>query len=821
MSDSERPNEEPAEGPKSEPDDELRRQVELLKSKGEHAAAAAALWASGYSAEAAAVYEHIFEDERALRAYEEADDLVGALRVALRMADAGSIERVVSKAIHGGRADGLLHMLEQDERHAEVARVHLARGDLELAASSFKSARRLHDAAQCLESMGDLRGAGLLYERHLEADPTHPEACLRLGRILARFSRHDDAITLLQRAVKHADDPDEMRVQAAPTLVLSFTSLGYDVAAEAVYERWRRSAENKHLEVPGSLDEYLHSESAAAFAAVVSRQQPSGTNGKTKATGLDAFFEASSDDEGQEPTTPPDDATAGGMLLAGRYLLGEPLGGGGVGQVFRAFDAFTDRAVAVKIFGSQAMQSDAVKAYAREARAASALDHPAVASLVELNMPQGFVVTELVDGSSVEQRLREGGSAAWLRPFAHAILDVLAECHRVGLVHGALKPTNVFLIEGGGVRVVDFGAHHLLALRSTETGGLSSVWPYLAPEQLFGATADARADLYALAAMLYRALTGRPPFARAEDDRRSAPPRPSLFARSLAGPWDEFLLKALSADVEDRYPTARDMREAMPPVPEVTGLPQSETVAGEAPAAVVLESADRYAKGPLVFRERSGTRVFEGRDLTVGRPVWIVETEAPAALQPLAACSRITRGLQPVYDVLPESARAVVARDPASRVADLASLRDVPQHLTRDLSSVAHALFSLHELNLSLGGFSTDRGRGPVGPRLRLAPAPLPVERTDERVAEDWRSFVALVDEAFGMDPSLHTDPRRRLLVTLERSRVLSKDDVEALSRGTNEQGSWTAFLDDVTERLVAGARGRVIARLAATVLRG
>lgn len=800
-----------------EPDEDLHRQVALLKSKGEHAAAAAALWAGGHAAEAAALYEHIFEDARALKAYEDADDVVGALRVSLRANDLAGIERVVTRAIHTGRADLLLHMLERDVRHAEVARVHLARGDLELAAEAYKAAGRFHDAAVCLENMGDPRGAGLLYERHLESDPTHPEACLRLGRILARFSRHDDAITLLQRAIKHAQEPDEMRLLAAPTLILSFTSIGYDVAAEAVFERWRAAAEKKQQEVPASFEEFLRSDSAAAFAAVVSRQQP-GEAGDAQARGLDAFFDDAPDDVAADDATKPD-MHAGGMLLAGRYLLGEPLGGGGVGQVFRAFDAFSDRAVAVKIFGSQAMQSDAVKAYAREARAASALDLPAIASLVELNMPQGFVVTELVDGISVEQRLREGGSAAWLRPFAHAILDLLAECHRTGLVHGALKPTNVFLVQGGGVRVVDFGAHHLLALRSTETGGLSSVWPYLAPEQLFGATADARADLYALAAMLYRALTGRPPFARAEDDRRRAPPRPSSFARSLAGAWDEFLLQALSPEVEGRFPSARVMREAMPPLPLAAALPQAESLAGEAPAPVVIESADRYGKGPLVFRERTGTRVFEGRDLTVGRPVWIVETEDAAALQALIACARITRGVQPVYDVLPESGRIVIARDPAARVADLAPLRDVPQHLTRDLSSVAYALNAMHEQGLSLGGFPTERGRGPIGPRLRLAPAPAPVERSEDRVAEDWRSFVALVDEAFGLEASLHTDPRRRLLMALERARVLSKDDVDSLAGIAAER--WADFLDAVTQRLVAAARGRVMARLAASVLRG
>lgn len=800
----------------------LLEEVERLKRAGEHVRAAERLVEAGFTREAGAIFEQLFEDARALAAYEAGGDLEGAMRVALRLGDNAAVDRVIAEATQTGAVDPLFRMLDAAGRHVEIGKIHLARADFEQAAEAFTRGQRFDRAAACREAMGDLRGAGVLYERHLEVSPGDPDACLKLGRILARFSRHDDAITLLQRAVRNAPNPDKMMRRAAPTLILSFTSLGYEEAAQAVLERWQRSAAREGESAPSSLEEFLSSDRAMAFAAVLSKEATTKRRPLDEApsgAGLDAFFGAGAEPEDKERPAPPGDESAGGLLLAGRYLLGEPLGGGGVGQVFRAYDAFSDRPVAVKIFGAQAMLSDAVKAYAREARAASSLEHPAIAPLVELNMPQGFVVTALIDGVSVEQRLQEGGDAGWLMPFARALLDVLGATHRVGLVHGALKPTNVFLVPGG-VRMVDFGAHHLLALRSTETGGLASVWPYLAPEQLFGAPADARADLYALAAMLYRALTGRPPFARAEDDRRSAPRPVSELVPALGPAWDAFFAKALAPRAADRFQSAREMAEALPRLPEGYSLPKAASLAGESPAPVILEETHRYSKGALVFRDGARARVYEGQDLTVSRPVWILELDDDEGVAALAACARIARGVQPVYDVLPDARRAVIARDPEQRRADLAALRQVPQSLVRDLSAVASALESLHASGLALGGFEIDRAIGPVGPRLRLAPAPLPVARTDEGERRDWESFAALVDGAFDIRPDRAPTPRERLLAALVDLRALDGAGAIALFEEGAGEG-WSAFLDRVTARLVAGAPGRIMARLAARLLSG
>lgn len=813
----------------------LEGEVQNLIKKGEHAAAAAALWAAGQPRRAGVIYEQIFEHKKAQNAYEAAGDLVGAVRASLEVGDSGSVDRLVTLAIASGQGDALLQALQRAGAIAEEARVHLARGDHVLAASTFERAGALDRAARCLEDVGNVREAGLLLERHLQAHPSDFEAGLRLGRIVARFGRHDDGIALLQRAIAYSPEPDVTMARAAPTLMMSFVHLGYEQAARSVLTRWQQAHKRIQKEErtapleaaeapPESFDLFLRSERAAALAAIQTSRPPQAAStvpevSSTPESDLDDLFGSERAAEAREEPAVPSTAEDT-LLLAGRYLLGEPLGGGGVGQVFRAYDAFADRPVAVKIFGAQVLSSEAVQAFAREARAFANLQHPAVAVLVELNMAQGFVATELVNAPTVEERMRQGGDAGWLVPATRALLDLLANCHRTGLVHGGLKPTNVFLL-AGGVRVVDVGAHRLLALRSTETGGLSSVWPYLSPEQLFGAPATASGDLYAVAAVLYRALTGVPPFARAEDDRRNAPSPPSLRNPRVPAAWDALLARALDPDPARRFADATEMDAALPALSTSFVLPPAASLGGESRDPAVLAGASRYAKGALVHREGRAIRVYEGTDLVVDRPVWLVEADEMAALRTLVVVARLWRGVQPVYDVIPEANRVVVARDREGKRADLAALRAVPQGLMRDLAGVARALEWLHGQGLCLGGFDVERGLGPVGPRLKFAPAPLPVDSSAALVARDWDAFNALVDHALDLAPDATLDARGRILGMLHDRRLLDRADLEALGGEAQSLTHWPAFLEATALRLVQGASARVVARLVANVVRG
>jgi hypothetical protein len=839
--------------------DDVEREVARLLAAGEHAAAAMALRAAGQHARAARIFEQLFELPAALLAYEAAGDVLAAVRVALALHDDGTLDRLVGEAIARGLGDALLTSLTKASRHREAGRVWRARGDLKAAAAALVDAGALDEAAACLEELGDVRAAGQLLERWLDDHPDDEDAAVRLGRILARFGRHDDAIALLQRAIRAAPTGqarDGVVLQAAPTLALAFVAQGYDDAANAVVARWQaaharlvRTADDvtagrlRADPPPSSLDALLSSARAAAFAAVQTSTLPAAVASTSTSPRSTDPFEALLHDEPSASPPPAggpehDSRAEQRLLLNGRYLLGEPLGGGGVGQVFRAYDAFFDRPVAVKIFGAQVLASDAVQAWAREVRAAAALGHPAFVRLVELNLAQGFVVSELHgenDGAVLlEERLQQGGQGTWLLPMLQQALDALAAAHRTGLVHGGLKPHNIFLVPGG-IKLLDTGAHRLLALRATETGGLASVWPYLSPELLLGAPADVDGDLYALAAIAYRALTGRPPFAGPTADRGVAPA--SAVDAGVPADWSAWLAHALAPGRDTRFASAEEMRAALP-APVTSALPRAVRVDGHGagapamPPSSAVVGGDRYVKQALVDRRgpaATPVKIFAGRDAVVGRAVFVLQAEQPSLglLSPYVAAARLWRGVQPVFDVVFDDAgdvaAVVVAGDEHHGVrdgrAELAALRAVPQGLARDLCAVAEAITALHDAGVAVGGFDVDRGRGPIGPRLNLAPAPLLLAATPEAKAADAASFAALVEVAFGVadDPSL--DKRGQLLATLHDGRFLERADLMALAAHADEP--WVRFLPRLIERLVAGAPARVVARLVRAVVQG
>lgn len=786
---------------------DVEGEVRALKKAGEHVRAAELLLRVGHFEEAGLLFEEIFELERAYEAFLQAQSTTHGLRIAMRLDNDVYVDHLLACALEQGSAESLLRALQSDGRHAEIGRIHFARGELALASTAFEAGQHWARAATCELQLGDFRRAGLFFEKHLEQEPQDANACFQLGRILARFSRYEDAIAMMQKAIAHADKIDQMECRSAPVRILCFLRMGYEAAAQAIFERWNRFAIFTGDAVPGSLEAFLQSDRATALVALEESGESYGapSEGATLAPLVSA--------EEKSPASMQEDAA----LLSGRYLLGEPLGGGGVGQVFRAYDAFADRAVAVKIFSAQTLSSKAFHAFARDVQAAASLSHPAITPLVELNTAQGYVVTELVVGEALEQKLQAGGSARWLLPWAQQLLQGLAVVHRVGLVHGALKPNNVFYLPGG-VRLVDFGAHHLLTLRSTETGGLASVWPYLSPEQLVGMHPTAVSDLYALAAILYRACTGRAPFTSAEADRTQLPAPPSEIQPSMGAEWDAFFERALAPDPNLRFQNANEMRTALAQLDDTFRLPGADAMDESTSESVVPEETHRYRKGALVFRDSDFARVYEGEDLTVARSVWLVDVENTAALAALRFCASLARGVQPVYDILPDARRAVIARDSKQRSVDWAALRALPQSLARDCAALASALEAMHDAGFMLGGFSSDRCRGPIGPRIRLAPAELPRPLTAAGAALDWQDFAEFLRHAFDLPTGDNQTCRKDLLHKLVESRFL--DAIEAERLQTEEESSpWSRFLDVLCTQLLAGASGRVMARLARRLL--
>lgn len=707
-------------------DDELSHEVKQLVQSGNHAQAAKKLLDSGYPARAGALFEKIFDYDNAFAAYQTVGDLASALRVAIAQQIPDRIQSIVETAIERRETALLLAPLQKAGRDYELGILHEARLDYALAAASFQRAMRLDRAADCALSLGDLRQAGVLLEKHLEQNAHDADATAKLGAVLSRFSRHDDAIRLLQQAVrltKPAEQHD-MLCRVSPTMALCFVGLGYEEAARTTLLRWAAAAIQAGKPAPPDTVEKLLASGYGQAMAFFLSGSSSTLDGES---GVNHF--------------------AGDMRLAGRYILGEPLGGGGIGQTFRAYDAFLDQPVVVRIFGAQAMQSESIALFARDARAVQSLGHAAVVPLVEMNLSHGFAVSVFTDWPSLEQKLRNPNSATstsntnlanqtsnalWLLSSMRMVLDLLAESHRIGVVHGGLKPTNVF-VGTASVRVADFGAHHLMALRSTETGSFASMWPYQSPAQLLGADATVSDDLYAVAAMLYRALVGVPPFTAAEANRQQLPPLASSRNPDIPAAWDVFLQKALHPDVKERFQDAASLRIAMPDLPSSFVLPSATTrlrarvaevnrnstyanayadmyadtridlhptnpadladLADLADHTDLVENTDfaghpaahsseyttssgmssgmqsqqnnkeRYQRGALVDRPTPHTKILEARDVLLSRDVYILETADIAFLEALRRCSPILRGMQHVYDVHVDEQWAVLSRD--------------------------------------------------------------------------------------------------------------------------------------------------------------
>ena len=206
-------------------------------------------------------------------------------------------------------------------------------------------------------------------------------------------------------------------------------------------------------------------------------------------------------------------------LLAGRYVLDEPIGVGGYCEVWRATDTVLTRQVAVKLLhAGYASQGEALVRFKAEARHAGALSHENIARVYDYGEPAGgqsYLVMELVDGPSLADVLARGPLGA--RPTMDTVAQVAAglqAAHTAGLIHRDIKPANILFTSGGSVRITDFGiAHAVGSTPVTSTGMVMGTPGYIAPERVSGAQAGPASDLYALGIVAYECLAGSQPFA--------------------------------------------------------------------------------------------------------------------------------------------------------------------------------------------------------------------------------------------------------------------------------------------------------------------
>ncbi|MCA9603989.1 MAG: serine/threonine protein kinase, partial [Myxococcales bacterium] len=193
--------------------------------------------------------------------------------------------------------------------------------------------------------------------------------------------------------------------------------------------------------------------------------------------------------------------------IADRYVLGEPIGRGGMGQVYRAWDTVLDKAVAVKLLADRSPSGEALERFRREAAASARLGHEHIVVTHDVvPLPGGSIalVMELVEGPSLREWLHERGpfDPATVIELARQLADGLAAVHRIGIVHRDLKPANVMVDRGPGgprLKIADFGIASLPeTAQLTRAGTVLGTPEYMAPERFRGAAPTPAMDVYAL-----------------------------------------------------------------------------------------------------------------------------------------------------------------------------------------------------------------------------------------------------------------------------------------------------------------------------------
>ncbi len=296
----------------------------------------------------------------------------------------------------------------------------------------------------------------------------------------------------------------------------------------------------------------------------------------------------------------------------GHYVLGPPLGAGGMGEVYRASDTKLGRDVALKVLPAEmAGDVDRLARFQREARAVAALNHPHIVTIYSVEEAGGvhFFTMELVEGQALDRMISEGGLPAdRILQITVPIADALVAAHDKGIVHRDLKPANVMVAADGRVKVLDFGlakvnrddaesGASMATELQTREGVVMGTVPYMSPEQVAGRIVDHRTDIFSLGVMLYEMASGRRPFEGASSIELASAilrdtPRPISDVRAdLPADLARLVQRCLDKDPRQRIQTAREIcdecRELSRQVSQTSEVParaRPSSASGSGPA---------------------------------------------------------------------------------------------------------------------------------------------------------------------------------------------------------------------------------------------
>ena len=382
-----------------------------------------------------------------------------------------------------------------------------------------------------------------------------------------------------------------------------------------------------------------------------------------------------------------------------QYAITGRLGQGGMGEVWLARDTTLERLVALKTL--PAGDTDAAirkERFFREARAASALNHPNIITIYEINSDQGvdFIAMEYVDGRTLGAILHQGALPIDLvQRYASQIAEAVGRAHRAGIVHRDLKPGNIMVTSDGLVKVLDFGLAKVSRAEDsgandaateaalTSAGSTVGTLGYMSPEQAIGDHVDARSDVFSFGVILYEMLAGRRPFAGKtltevlRELHFSEPPALDSLRHDVPPLLRGIVARTLEKKPDDRFPNMSEVAVALD-----GGIPgDAPTMATAAPARRVAASSTRSI-GRLAIAGIA-MLVFAG---LVGGAAW--RSRAPAATSaPAAPAATDSTG---AYE-LTQSAAALLARQDREGNADRA-VGLLERALTQDpKSAIAHA----------------------------------------------------------------------------------------------------------------------------------
>src|SRR6266568_3202290 len=327
----------------------------------------------------------------------------------------------------------------------------------------------------------------------------------------------------------------------------------------------------------------------------------------------------------------------------GRYEIRSQIGAGGMGEVYLALDTRLDRKVALKILPAEvAAHPDRMKRFVQEAKAASALNHPNIITIYEIDETESghFIAIEFIEGETLRERMRKASiKPGEVLDVAAQIASALSAAHAAGIVHRDVKPENIMMRADGIVKVLDFGLAKLTerlppdsvdaeaatkALVQTEPGVVLGTTAYMSPEQARGLAVDARTDMFSLGVVIYELVAGRTPFGgTTRSDLIAAllerePPPLARFAPEVPAELERIVLKALAKDPDERFQTAKDL------LIDLKRLKQRLDVQIE----IARASAPELSGG-------GGAEPTAAREIVPTAP----QTDAPTALGPSSATS--------------------------------------------------------------------------------------------------------------------------------------------------------------------------------------